>query len=320
VGLALVFVLVAELAVRIAAPHLPPLLEWDNWQTQLKVDAMDKLAARGGASIVSIGASDVDSGIDPRALAGLVPGDPRPTFNAALDGSNIHLTELWTLDVVLPRLHPKVVVLGMNAGEVNENGLGLFYSLFVSSLGWREASGQGSAFQKVKDAAQHNIYLARYRTMLRKPTTMFRTDGAYKRARITPWGDSPTLLRYMKAPYRNDPSFIVNAKKILNDYQVGPDQMAALGRLVRALTARGIRVVLVRMPVSSDEISYLPHGAADYAAFMRVFEPFVESNPVIYVDGMADLPGTTYLRDSHHVNLAGRARLTALVAHAIAAG
>jgi hypothetical protein len=323
VVVAILVVALAEVGLRIAAPHIPEPLTWDNWQTQNKSEAMQRLSADGGASVVSVGSSMVISGFDPdlftRLLRRIDPTERRPAFNAALAGSNIHLTELWTLDVVVPRLRPKIVVIGMNSAEFNRNGVELFENLFVDSPAWRKVSGDGSAFQKIKDDFSDWSYLVRYRQVLRNPTGFFRVSLDRVRGEVSRTGVTADIKRFQSAPYGIRPSLRKLAADIFHDYEVGPARVEALGRLVDTLNAKGITVVLVRMPITKDEIPFHPHGAADYAEFERIFDAFVAQHPdAHYLNAMPFFPSTEWFRDPHHLNLKGKEKLTRLIAEFVA--
>jgi hypothetical protein len=323
IAVAVIVVVLAELALRGASAHIPPVLEWDNWQTQNKAAAMERLGAVGGASVVMVGSSMVNSGFDPDLFTQLYrktgPADRRPAFNAALDGSNIHLTELWTLKVVVPRLKPRVVVIGMNSAELNENGVDAFENLFVDSKGWRDISGDGPTYDRLVDDFTDWLYLVRYRQVLRKPSGFFRTSPDRARGEVSRLGVPAEIKRFQTSPYAIKAGLRQVAGKIFYKYKVGQDRVAALGAMVDALVGQGIKVVLVRMPITADEIPFHPNGAADYARFVKVFDAFIEARPAIrYFDSMPLFPGTAYFRDPHHVNLAGKERLTRLIADVVA--
>ena len=110
----------SELAVRAVSSKLQPPLLWVNREAQNKAVAMDALRrSKGGASVVFVGSSMTNAAADP-ALATRLLGVKRPAFNAALDGADLRALEFWTLRVVVPKLRPRAVVIGVSSREFNE--------------------------------------------------------------------------------------------------------------------------------------------------------------------------------------------------------
>jgi len=306
----------ADLAVRAASSHFPPVLEWHDWETQNKIIAIERLAASGGASVVSVGSSMVNAGVDPVLLTRL-DGDHRPAFNAALNGSDIRLTELWTLRVVVPLLHPRVVVVGLNLAELNANAISTrkFYNGFIHSVGWRRMSGTGSLWQKIEDRADSISALVHNRALLRQPSEIFRPPHQIEANAVNRFGVLRALRIFDHAVYAVTAKFRhLDTYEVLNDYTLGQDRLDALARLINGLHAQGIGVVLVRMPITSDEIAMLPHGRQDFDAFDRTWRAFVAAHPVTYLDTMPRFTDTAYFRDPHHVNGTGKHRLTEMIA------
>jgi hypothetical protein len=319
--LAVVFVLLAELAIRAGAPKIRDPLLWPDWEAQNKVAAMDALGARGGASLVFVGSSMVNAGYDP-SLATTQLGAKRPAFNAALNGSDLRTTDVWTREVVVPRLHPKVVVIGFNSGEMNDhfNDQGGLYDKMIQSPYGRAAAGTGTVLQKIDGWLIKRSYLVRYRSVLRHPVdALVGEDRAQLVQSVTPLGFFEALGKFQKRPYSPGLSKQLGIwDEVFKNYRPGGRQLSALDRLVKDLTAKGIRVVLVRMPVTKDIIPLHPRGAADRERFGAVLASFVATRPVTFVDAETAIgysPGLFV--DPVHLNRKGQQATTTLVVNAL---
>jgi hypothetical protein len=305
-GIVLVGLVLTELAVRATAARLPPVLEWPDWETQNKIEAIDRLAARGGASIVTVGSSVVNAGFDPTVMTRMM-GDGRPAFNGALNASNAPLTELWTLRVVVPRLHPRMVIIGTNANELNgpDTVDRRFYNLLVHSRGWRKVIGGGSLYERADDLAARWSYLIRYRAALRQPTSFFHPLRDKRDQAVGPLGAIRTNPHGARArnPFRSD---------TLGGSAIGRRRLAALGRLADTLRAQGIDVVVVRMP-SVEEIG-IAKSTPGYARFEKTLGAFIAAHPVRYFDMRPLFTDVHDFADNHHLNQQGKLRMSQLVA------
>jgi hypothetical protein len=229
--------------------------------------------------------------------------------------------ERWTMEVVVPRLRPSVVVIGLSSRELNDRGLDAAdaYDLVVGSRGFRNATGDGTIADRLEDRLAGWSYLVRYRTILREPSRWSGRKGSPPGARVNELGVLRALRIFDNATYATRPRFLrATAARSLNDFTIGGREIAALGRLVNRLTARGIRVVLLEMPITDDEIKLHPNGAADYARFEAALARFVAAHPAVrYLDMRARFPGTADFRDPHHLNGRGKGRFTQLLASII---
>ena len=308
----LVGLVLAELTMRAAAAHLPKPLEWPDWETANKVAAIDSLAARGGASVVVLGSSIMNAGVDP-ALMSRELGDQRPVFNAALNGSNVPSTRLWALNVVVPRLRPKVVVIGIDGIELNGSGKGerRFFNLIRGSAGWRKAVGGASTYESIADHASDWSYLIRYRSVIRKPTSWFSVDTAPLDQRVDVYGTLHPRKRPRVEGAVRKHKFQTFDKDNFSS-PVGRNRLALLSDLVERLNTRGIKVVLVRMP-TVDEIDVPRDGPGTYAKIETTMKTFVGRHGLYYVDMRDEFTDVSLYSDVHHVNVRGREKLSALL-------
>jgi hypothetical protein len=308
--------LLAELGVRAAAPKLRDPLLWPDWEAQHKVAAMDRLAERGGASVVFVGSSMVNAGIDP-ALMTRVLGEKRPAFNGALNGADMRVIEAWTRNAVVPRLRPRIVVIGFNTAETNDARESTdLYDAFVASPLGRVASEQGGVLARVDSWLIEHSYLARYRRVLRHPVdAIVGHDAAEDRQRVGPLGRLLVLNMFQTRPYTSGlAGQLGNFNRAFANYSVGGPQLRALERLVRSLREQSIGVVLVRMPVTPDVIPRHTAGQADRDELTRTLSAFVRRNRLQLLDMDARFPSTSLFVDPVHLNAEGMEMLTSLVA------
>lgn len=320
VGLLLGFIAAAEITVRAAASDLKEPLLWPAWEQQNKIAAMDVLSRTGGSPIVLVGGSTVDDGFDPAQLRAMLH-TKRPIFDAGLQGADMRVVDMWTRNVVVPRLHPKVIVIGMNSVQFNDNWKSqrTLYARTLESATGRQMAGTATVLDRITNWFNNTSYLVRYRSVLRNPWTAFGRSGGQRGQAVTPTGlfvhGDPIR------PYGTDllgfPDFWAGA---FANYGVGGVQFQALDRLVRSLTAQHIKVAIVRMPTTSDFPSFFPHKDQDVATYDAVLRRFVATHDVQLFDAQSAIPGDHALfADPIHLKATGRARLTEFVGRSLQA-
>lgn len=309
---------VAEILLRSAAPRLRPLSEWRNWEMHHKVAALDDLAAEGGASVVAVGSSMVNAAVDPDLLSQLT-GRVRPAFNGALNGFSMRLLELWTLRIVIPRVHPDIVVIGLGSGEVNGGNTVARQLLdtLLTSQAWGELTGDGTLFARVIRWVEKRSFLMRYRRFLGK-AALFQPDpyqraGMCRRLGLLRW-----FLIFRYRPYMIEDRQLLIWKEVLNEYEVSAEEIAALGRLIDGLRAAGVTPLLVQMPCTKDCFDLHPQGRDDFERFESALDSVARQRHVPYPDLKASFSSIEEFADPVHLNGEGQARFTSLLADVIA--
>jgi hypothetical protein len=300
----------SELAVRAVASRLDAPLVWLNREAQNKVTAMDALRqAKGGSAVVFVGSSMMNAAEDP-ALTTKLLGLKHPAFNAAIDGADIRSLEFWTLHVVVPRLRPRVVVIGVSSREFNDNGLNQrgFERKFFDSEAVRRLDGRLGTLARVEAWLDDHSDLLRYRTVLRRPAE---ARAVPRPTDVDALGVAASIRPFQRRPYGFGKVFRRRITDlVLNDYAIGGVEVAALDRLVRGLDRLAIKVVLVEMPVTDDVIPMHPRGQADYASFRRAFAAFVATHDVVSVDMRTPFPDTAEFVDPLHLDARGSRQFT----------
>ena len=145
----LAVLLVAELAVRLAAGHLPSPQRWSAPEIQHKADQLAGWTAHNARpDVVIFGASMADDGLDP-AVIDRALGKGRAAYNASLVGTPLDSIVLWAERHVVPSLHPDVVVASCTDGRGDHRR-----ELLVVARAQGAALGGGPPVQE-GEGAQH---------------------------------------------------------------------------------------------------------------------------------------------------------------------
>lgn len=296
--------LFGEAGARILEPRLPALDSWGSSNLDDKIEAVLDLQGTG-LDVVFLGSSAVNRGFDANLFTDLTGAT---AFNAGVDASSPRLMEVLLEEVVLPTLDPDVVVIGLTSRAFNDNALTQQEILdrYLNSVGRAEFRDTTSIKQRLESVADQVSAFVRLRPLLRQPKQLI---DAIRGKSITP----PETT---DPPYTIDPNWAQQmANRALADYQIGDLEMGALGRVVDALQADGVLVVLVDLPVVEDDWADLhPHGVADINAFHAALAAFASGRNIDLIDTREESWPIDQFRDPVHLNLVGQERLTRMVA------
>lgn len=316
IAVALVVLLLAEVVVRVGRSQLTEPTAWPTPELQNKFGQIGARAAAGRRpDVVLVGDSMMDAGGDPAALGRAVPGVS--VYNAAIAGETLPVVADWTTRIVMPRLRPKVVVVGFSSNELNPRALDPETGVraYRSSRAVRAAEGTGSVVDRADALLRERSMLYRYRSSLRRPFTQGDVDPNVFDPELTPDGQDLAFagLGYLqKGGPAQAQAVMKGVIAALQGFVVGLENVTILQEMIREVRRQGARVLLVAMPVTGDLIRAHPRGEADYQAAMAAFA------------GAADRSGATFVQpgvwpkalfaDPVHVNAAGAARLTTYLA------
>jgi hypothetical protein len=308
----------AEILLRRAASRLRPLSEWRNWEMEFKVAAVNNLSAEGGASVVAVGSSTMNAAVDPEVLSQRTDRT-RPAFNAALNGAGMRLLELWTLRIVLPRLRPDIVVIGLGSGEVNKgNAVGkrLLDALLTSPAGGEDTT-EGTRSGRLIRWVEERSFVVRYRRFLGR-ASLFQPDPRQRASECRRLGLLRWFLVFRFRKYTIEDQQIQLWKEVLDGYEVGGEEMAALGRLIDGLRAAGVAPVVVRMPCTDDWVDLHPGGRRDFENFETALDSAARQHDVPHVDLRTPFSSLEEFADPVHLNGEGQVRFTNLLADVLA--
>lgn len=297
--------LVAELAVRGAAAHLPEPQVWSTPETQYKVEQM---AGLGPVETVFTGSSVVDVGVDPSLL-------DRPAYNGALGAASIGMVADFTLGHVVPQLDPATVVVGLSSRELNPNSpeQQATEEAFRDAPAVRRMLGTESVLDRLQRTLGDVSHVVRYRSVLRDPGSWLDGDPS--------WDDRLTrrdglYLGFLDEPYRAPDQLLRRLRAgALHDFAIGDGPVATLRDLLTELREDGRQVLLVATPVTQDYVEAHPHGARDHDQFTATIAALARDLDIpLLSSGVWD---TSFMADPLHVNRAGAARLSRAIRQAL---
>jgi hypothetical protein len=261
--LVVVVLVLAELFTRAIASHLPAPLQWDAYETQVKVNQIDALAQRGGADVVYFGSSIVDVGIDPQEVDRTLDGHIT-SYNAGLSAAIPRMTANWAEHVVIPRLHPKVIVIGLCSYDLGaEDPLRtVVYDAYLGSSGVRQVMGTDDPIQAVDRWLGEHSSLWLHKYQLRDPAAVLHAIEGHTPTQDPVAVDLAADGRQTDAqnqPYQDLTTVDVKG------WRLGKKDTAAIDGLISYAHRRGIKVVLVDMPVAPQFVAAT--GSARYQDF-----------------------------------------------------
>jgi hypothetical protein len=284
---------VAEAVVRRLSERLPEARLWHDPVAQLKVGQMEARRRAGEVrGVVFAGSSQVLEGVLPSRVA---PELGRRAYNAALHRGFLPLTERWLLDEVLPRLRPRLVVLGVGVLDLTDNGVGQYEVLerFEASAARRD-----DPRSRLRRLACERSALVRHGLPSRAPTVVLRD------LRIGPEGEGlefADATEYRLSEKKRD--YIEG--ELLADYDTGPKCLSALGRIVDGIRAQGAAVVVVELSHTDELLPMLPGGAARVDRARRELRRVLGELEVRLVDDLAGTKDHEWYADCIHFNGAG---------------
>lgn len=292
--------LVVELVARSIAPGLPvDPGKWPRIEIAQKLDQIRRYVSDGDDfDVAFVGSSMVADGLDPEAFA---ERSGARAYNAAFAGPSMRTITPWTLDIAEPLLQPEAVVLGIQSRELSDNGPKniTMYQKFSTSPGYRETSSNIAL--RFAGMLERISYFMRYRRAFREPSQLLSPDGKEAleatrvRLQLGPYGKR--IQR--DVPYEDSEHFRTSLyEKMLYDFEIGGPEYAALERLYAGLKERGVRLVVVNMPVTEGywEAHRSSSARAEYHAAL---ERFLDDKDIAFVDAEDALKAETFRNPMH---------------------
>jgi hypothetical protein len=264
----------------------------------------------GKVRVAVVGSSVVDLGVDPARLG-------VPAYNVALRGASADIIATWTRRVVVPRLRPMTVVIGLTSRELSPNDAEQIGATrdFNGAPAVRSLLGTERWTDKADRSAGRVSEIFRYRTVLRRPLSWFGgRDGLDSGVRLTSlgWDRSKADGQYDASEGVRD--FFRSAP--LHDFTIGDHEVRVLTELATALRRGGTDVVVVNMPVTADYLTLHPHGESDYRAATEAMQRVAERSGSRFID-VGIWPNQLF-GDPIHLNGAGVRRLAGELAPELA--
>jgi hypothetical protein len=300
----LICLLAAEAGARAIAPRLSSDGSWPAGDMAAQYDAIVELSRHTDQlDVVFAGSSMIRRAVDAKVFSRRTG---QRAVNASLPASSNILLGPWLLDVVVPLLHPKTVVIGVASRDFNDNTIGNgAYTTFVTSPGYQQYKSD-TVLTRVDRVLSERSTLIRVRRSLRAPSNLVRA--------LTTTPDR----EFLSACLENHPGegryvvgqFVQRYRKgWLRNYTTGGTQTVALIDTIERLEARGIAVILLRLPTSPDYIR-AHNDPSDLVKFETALRTVIEQTGVPAIDGRATT-STELFRDPIHLNCKGSAAFTA---------
>ena len=299
--------LVCEAMARVLAQQLPPPSGWPSREMQAQVARIEEVERDGGVCLAFLGSSTIEAAIDPEVLTAYLGHDG--WYVAWVAGANALLLEPWTAEIVVPKLEPEYVVIGLTSMEINdsfeaEDLLDSYYE----SRARREAIGKLSLTDRAYRALEDTSAFVAMRQYLRSPGEVV--------ARLT--GHIPNVAskhglwqKLRDRQYGDEAADMARARGYVDTYAVGGRTIETAERIVNELQSQGRAVALLQLPVLEEEWAALhEHGWSDLVAFREALVALGERQGVPVFAYYGILPDASYFRDQIHLSGQGPALFT----------
>lgn len=295
----------AEIAARAMEPRLSSAGTWPDGAISDQYDALTGLSRRvDRVDVAFAGSSMTKRAIDANVFASRTH---TTAVNAALPGSSNVMLGPWLIHVVVPLLHPKTVVIGIDGRDFNDrtahNGS---YATLVTSPGYLQHTEDDSFLGHLDRAFSERSALIRVRRSLRTPANVVRalTTGPELEA------DSKCREKVGGNTGNNERFLDRYPKSWLKTY-TATSQTRAIVDAIEGLEARGVSVVLLRLPSIYDYVRARP-GEDDVEVYEAALERVVDETGVAVIDGRKTIPLGQF-RDRLHLTCEGMATFTRLL-------
>ena len=291
-----------EIVARFAEANGAAALRWYDASTQLRAEEMDR---RDDIEVVFAGTSMAWQGLVPSVwTANDVAG--RSAFNAGMAGGVPQVMEPWLLDVVQPKLRPRLVVWGLSSLDLSSSYGADNLKRYEEALEVR----QGAVADLERFTAKYSA-LVRYRSVLRDPSE-WGEDRGFDAAAASVGADGERRDFVVDTSARRRRQ--VEAR--LEAYSLDPEDIAAIHRTVIRLREAGTDVVFVQMPVPERFAALHPEGATDLATARRAITRLGDVLDVDVIDATGGFTDLDFV-DFTHLKESAAAALTARVSREI---
>jgi len=309
-----VSLLVAEGAARVIAPSLQPVGRWPR----ADYAGHEKgLAARADdLDLLVLGSSVVGRDISPDRLRDA--GGPAVGYNYWLAGPPLRSVDLLATEVLLRRVAPPVVLVGLTMREFNDGPSARSHlEALRQSPAFLAASGRMGWIDRLDDGLQRVSMLARHRADFRDPVELVRNIRAEPLVPERLGADGYLLDRGDDQLADEPAAHVAQEEAVMAGYEVNPGDVDALRHLLGELGERGVQVLVVNLPVTDRFVAMADDGWADYDAYLHQVRSVADESGAAWLDTM-DRPWPDHLfADVNHLNDQGAAELQPLVLAAL---
>jgi hypothetical protein len=299
----------AEAAARVIEPRLSSAGTWPPGDIAAQYDVISELGRRGDPiDVVFAGSSMIRRAVDAEEFEQLTG---KRSVNAALPRSSNFMIKPWLLDVVVPALRPKAVVIGVASRDFNDSDArSESYEAFVTSPGYQQLTSERLVVRAERGLSGVSA-LFRIRRALRSPENVWEAvQGEPDRSFLEACQAQERNRSYRSIALRG----AVRQKQLAN-YAAGGDQTEALVETIKRLRQLRIDVTLLELPHTDDYLGLHDNPDKDYGEFEAALRSVRKATGVRLLDGRRTR-STTLFRDPLHLNCTGTVAFTALVAEA----
>lgn len=254
-GLALLVTFIAlELIARVASSTMAAPLRFYDAETEVKASQIEAI---DDVDVLVLGSSMPWQGFLPESFI----GDGLAVYNASLAGGVPSITERWIEDQdLIAELNPETVIWGLSSLDFAPSYGEQNFELYEESL--EAAPGLLNDIERF--TAKH-LALVSHRSQLRDPSFLFGAGDAGLAANrrvaqesVFAFGDRSEY------EVNTSPELAGVQRSRLTDFEIDQGDSAIVESVVTDLLDRGIRVVLVEMPVPSRFLGLHPDGSESY--------------------------------------------------------
>ena len=191
-------------------------------------------------------------------------------------------------------------------------------ALMRGSQGWGEHTGRGRLLDRFVWWASNHSYLVRYRRFLFR-RALFQQDRLQRATSCRALGLLRWAMVFRYRGYTIKTRQMRAWKEALNEYAIGSEWVAAIGRIVDGLKAAGVTPIIAPIPYTDDWIPFHPRGAEDLESWKRAIREVASEHGSAFVDLRDRFSVAEHFADPVHSNGEGQTRFTTLIADEIAA-
>lgn len=313
---ALAVLLTAELALRAAGGAIPPPAHWGDPFADAKVDQIRRM---GTADVVFVGSSIANAGLDPVPLEEL----GLRSFNAGQPGTGLRAWRGWLDEVLLPELHPELVIVGVSIRDYSDANLDAGWVRLNEAPAFRTRTGEATALERLDVWASQQSRLVSRRSALRQPATTLawargeQIDGwpqqqLTRSGRYLGYDDREYAERQSRDDRLREHSFV--------DFRAGPRSTDMLGEILQLVRGRGAEPVVVRMPAMEGRLverDLLP--ADEVERYPGELRRVTAEQDVLLIDLADHNDRPELFADYYHLNRTGVRTVSAAIVEALQA-
>jgi hypothetical protein len=315
-GILIVFV-AAELIVRQVADDLPYQLRMHTASAEVKYDQMQEIHEAGESRDVVFGGSSIaDNAFNSNQFTEITG---ESSFNAAVEGAGIRVNGPWMVDQVVPFLHPKVLVIGVNTLDFNA---GISYNFVVRRYNDSWITKKGVLSDVERDAGERS-QLVWERPLLRNIfrygeiwdslfSDQLHVDEVELQSRsYGPNGDKRLAFDSGGLP----PDEI--EKRYFSEFDFDTTMFQVWEPLIDTAHDQDIEVVIVNMPVQDEFKDLHPGGKATYDKDVELMRKGFVDRGADWIDASEWISEPQLFTDLHHLNSKGAEIITAKLAETL---